>query len=499
MHDQLQSSHTERSPRKRGCETKQFAGWFIALTIPVVHLGAQTAPSSPDRPWSPSDPRQAQTTRNSMNFPGRQQGRLEADIVYSLAELVAFAEAHNPQTRTAWENARAQASATGIAQSELLPQLAAIASSGVERAEIPSGKRFYRQTVPGFEVGLELQYLIFDAGARRARIDQSIARLLAANFSFNDVHRSLIFRVEQTFFRLLDAFGQEAAARASLANAQAVMQAAELRLQNGLATLPDVLESRSATARAEYDLQSVLGATEIAMGELATTLGLPAHSKIAVRPLDQVEIPRSIGETPEEAIEKAFAQRPDLKAKVAAASEASAREKESRAAYFPTFGALASTNAQSLFLHQQDLPWGHTTDLTGAFELSLRWTVFDGGSRRNRTAEASAELRRAEADVSARRDEVENQVWTAYSLLQTGFRQRDAAAALLAAASQSYSAALESYNYGVRSLLDVTAAQKVLSQAWSSDVSARTGVLAALSNLAYRTAGSIQPGESHRP
>ena len=174
------------------------------------------------------------------------------------------------------------------------------------------------------------------------------------------------------------------------------------------------------------------------------------------------------------------------------ASEASARERESRAAYFPTFGALASTNAQSLFLHQQDLPWGHTTDLTGAFALNLHWTVFDGGSRKNRLAETEAELRRAEASVNAGRDEVGNQVWAAYSILQTSLRQRDAATALLAAASQSYSAALESYNYGVRSLLDVTAAQKVLSQARSSDVSARTGVLAALSDLAYRTAGSIQ-------
>src|SRR5262249_18333302 len=161
---------------------------------------------------------------------------------------------------------------------------------GVDRAEVPSGQRFYRQTRPGLEAGVELQYVIFDSGARRARIDQAMARLLAANFSFNDVHRALIFRVQQTYFRLLDAFGQEAAAGASRANAQAVEQAAEARLQNGLATLPDVLESRSAAAQAEYNFQSTLGSTEIAMGELATTLGLRAHIRIAVLPLDELDI-----------------------------------------------------------------------------------------------------------------------------------------------------------------------------------------------------------------
>jgi outer membrane protein len=472
------------------------ARWLIPFAGTATLLVAQTAPPSPDRPWHSGAERQIESSLSSL---GQRQVGLDLNRVHSLSELVAFAEAHNPETSAAWENARAQASAAGIARSELYPQLAAIAYAAVNRAEIPSGERFYRQTVPGFDASLDLTYLIFDFGGRRARIDQSLARLLAANFAFNDFHRTLIFRVEQTYFRLLNAFGQETAARASLANAESVQQAAELRLQNGLATLPDVLESRSATAQAEYDLQSILGVKEIAQGTLATSLGLSASVVIPIQPLDQLSIPGSIGETAEQAINRALTRRPDLQAKLVAIREASAREKEFRAAYYPTLGATASTNAQSLFLHQQDLPWGHTTDLTGGFELSLKWTVFDGGNRKNRLSEASAELRRAQAELSAGHDDIENQVWEAYSFLQTAFRQREAAAALLTAASQSYSAALESYNYGVRSLLDVTAAQKVLSQARSADVSARAEVLAALSNLAFRTADSIGATPSNRP
>jgi outer membrane protein len=76
--------------------------------------------------------------------------------------------------------------------------------------------------------------------------------------------------------------------------------------------------------------------------------------------------------------------------------------------------------------------------------------------------------------------------------LTTAFRQREAATALLDAATQSYAAALESYKYGVRSLLDVTAAQKVLAQANSADVLARTQVLSSLSGLAFRNGDSIQ-------
>jgi outer membrane protein len=76
--------------------------------------------------------------------------------------------------------------------------------------------------------------------------------------------------------------------------------------------------------------------------------------------------------------------------------------------------------------------------------------------------------------------------------LNTAFRQREAATALLDAASQSYAAALESYDYGVRNLLDVTASQKVLAQARSADILARTHVLAGLSDLAFRAGDLIQ-------
>ena len=378
------------------------------------------------------------------------------------------------------------------ARSELYRTLSAVALAGVDRAEIPLGTQFYRFTNPAVQVSLDLNYTIFDFGARRGRIAAESARVLAANFGFNDVHRQLIFQVQQAYYRLLNASAQDTAARASLANAEAVQQAAEERLRNGLATLPDVLEARSATAQSQYDLQAVLGAEETARGDLATALGAPAATMIRVEPLSEVPTPESIGETVEQVIHRALDQRPDLQADLAGIRLAQAQRKEAHAAYYPSLSFRASPSAQSLYFQQQTLPWGHTADLTGGMALSLNWTVFDGGARRNRLMQAEAEIRRAESQVSAARDRIEDEVWTAYSNLNTAFRQREAAIALLDSATQSYAAALESYNYGVRNLLDVTAAQKVLAQARSADILARTQVLVTLADLAFRCGDSIQ-------
>jgi outer membrane protein len=140
-------------------------------------------------------------------------------------------------------------------------------------------------------VALDLNYTVFDFGARSGRITAARAAVLAANFAFNDTHRYVIYRVEQAYYQLLNASGQEDAARASLANTQAVQQAAEERLNHGLSTLPDVLEARSAAAQAEYELQAVLGAQEIARGNLATALGISATATIRVQPLNELPTP----------------------------------------------------------------------------------------------------------------------------------------------------------------------------------------------------------------
>lgn len=76
-----------------------------------------------------------------------------------------------------------------------------------------------------------------------------------------------------------------------------MQQAAEGRLRHGLATLPDVLEARSATAQAEYDLQAALGVEEIARGDLATALGTRPGVAIHVQPIGQLPIPDSIGDS----------------------------------------------------------------------------------------------------------------------------------------------------------------------------------------------------------
>ena len=444
---------------------------------------AQNAPPSPERQWL--GPGEQQIKHDAELFRESHPG-IDGAKIYSLGELIDFAQSHNPGTRVAWERSRAQLAALGVARSELYPTLAAIALSSAERNELLAGSTFVRQNIETIRVAFDLSYTVFDFGARAGRIDAAKAELLAANFAFNDTHRNIIFRVQKAYYELLNASGQVIAARTSLTNAQTAQQAAEDRLKAGLGTLPDVLEARSATAQAELDLQSLIGAKDVAAGDLATALGVSPTIVIQVQSIDDLTIPTSLGDNVEVAIDRALEQRPDLLQQVAEIRAGNARVKEARAAYYPSLKLSFGPGAQTQFGAEQLFSRTHRDGFTGGLTFSLKWNLFDGGARKNNLANARANLRGAESQLTVTRDQIANETWAAYANAKTAFQQRRAAKALLEAASQSYVSVLEAYSYGVRSFLDVTAAQRTLADAQAADVFARARVLSTLAELAFR-------------
>jgi outer membrane protein len=455
---------------------------FVMLCAPQVAV-SQQAPATPDRPWEG-------TPKMQPGVPPRHSPVFVPDPlkIYTLPELVDVAEQNNPETRVAWESAKARAAELGISKATLYPTLAALALADTNRSQLFFSPDYFRQTSGTFSPVLVLDYIIFDFGRRSQEVAISRSNLLAANFLFNDTHRKIIFQVMAAYYRVLNGKGQEDAQEANLKNAQTVQSAAEARLHEGLATLPDVLEARSAAAQADYDLQAAIGATEIAHGDLATALGISPTSKFQVESIQNLTIPQDLTDTVETSIDRALAQRPDLMQQVEQLRAAGAEIKAAKTAYLPTLsfdfnGGLAHIYAQQNFGPGLYSPNQETWDA----KLSLTWNLFDGFARENRLAKAKADQKQAAAEVDAVRDQVENQVWSAYSTARTALRQQKAAAALLAAASESYNAALQSYNYGVRSQIDVVSAQRALAAARTADVSAHTQLLTGIASLAFQT------------
>src|SRR5580698_5615296 len=283
-------------------------GAFGLATLPIC-ARAQSAPPSSDSVWHP---KAEQSLARDLAAHPEAKYDVDPQKAYTLAELIDLAEEHNPDTRVAWESAKAKADSLGIARSALYPTMAAVVNAATLRTATLIGEFFHRQTEGVFEPILHVEYLVFDVGGRSGAIDIAKANLLASDMAFNDTHRKIIFAVAAAYYNLLNAQGQREAAEVSLKNAQTVAEDAQNRLDNGLATKPDQLEASAAEAQANYDLQAAIGSEDIARGNLATAMGLAPDTRIQVQPISELPLPDAMVDSTDQAIDRAFAERPDL-------------------------------------------------------------------------------------------------------------------------------------------------------------------------------------------
>src|ERR1700758_2008605 len=122
----------------------------IVVAIFSVALGGcavsaiDMAPDRADKPWVPTTTATGEIVpgaKPSTDSKGNYALPVNADItglpaplgldrgkIYSLPELIDIAQSNNPLTRTAWNDARNAALATGIAESAYLPRLRATAA-----------------------------------------------------------------------------------------------------------------------------------------------------------------------------------------------------------------------------------------------------------------------------------------------------------------------------------------------------------------------------------
>lgn len=487
-----------KARHREGGRTDQ-AGVCLAVFFLIGCLSAyaQDTPASSTKPWHSE--REIQFAHLLQRLPNAAYA-VDANHTHTLAELIDLAESHNPDTQVAWQNAKARAQSVGVAQSALFPTITAVALARTFRQNDIYAGGFYRDTVGLFQPALNLDYLIFDFGGRSGTINAAKAEMFAADFAFNDTHRKIIYQVTSSYYRLLNAMGQQEAAKATLLNAQTVEKDAQSRLDHGLATLPDLLEAQAASAQADYDLQAAIGAQETAQGDLATTLGLPPRTQFQVQNINDLSIPDALTDTADEAVDRALAQRPDLLEQVAKVRSDDALVQHERSSYFPSLSFSGIGGEQRDYGQRNLYPSAYAERETWNVGLNLQWTLFDGLRREHAVAEAKARRAESLAQVDSLRNQISDEVWRAYSDAKTALRQMRAAAALLVSADASYTAAHRSYNLGVRNLLDVVAAQRALAQARSADVYARTQVLTQISNLAFRTGDLLRtPAQRQSP
>jgi outer membrane protein len=416
---------------------------------------------------------------------------------YTLAELIDVAEHHNPSTRTIWERAKQKARELDLAKSSYYPELEGLAVFGDERLIDPfpeplAPRGYVMVEIPKVEPEVTLQYLIFDFGKREANVDSAKAEKLVAGADVIQVNQALAFRVARAYYQLVTAQERLQAAQDILRTAQTTQDAAEKRLDNGLATLPDVLNARAQTSQAVFDEESADGDEKIARVTLTEAVGADPSPNVVIDSQRSAPLPEKLTMSIDALIDRAMRNRPDLMAQTLRIRSAEARIRAARAEYKPQIVLSGSVAQTSVWPSADYGVLGSASEPTWSAALGIRWRIFDGGVRKNELLIAESARREAQDELTEEHDETTREVWTAYIGFRTALRKHDAAVALLESANESYSASLDAYKDGVKNLVDVLTAETQLAQARLSNVSARSELFVQAVNLEFATGNLLR-------
>jgi len=116
---------------------------------------------------------------------------------------------------------------------------------------------------------------------------------------------------------------------------------------------------------------------------------------------------------------------------------------------------------------------------------SVDWNIFDGFSNLNKKIEAERLLDIARDSLAQKELAVSAEVWTKYYNFITATNKLIYSETYLATSRESYALALENYNAGLKSMLDLLQAESGLSDAKSRFIQSNEDVFVALAELAH--------------
>ncbi|WP_322044467.1 TolC family protein [Paraburkholderia sp. J67] len=476
------------------------------------------APPAADRPWQPQTdaagnivagpPRSAADAahegytlpRSAVLANIEAAAPLDKNHAYTLPELIDLAESTNPLTRIAWNDARNAALAAGIAKTAYLPQLTATAMGGYQAASGSAstllGNTSTSSDIHGTVSVLALQWLLFDFGGRRARVDAATQLSLATNIAFTALHQQIIHDVSIAYYTYEAADARARTTQQALDNADGILAAARARLKQGVGTVVELAQATQNRAQANLAKVQADGFVSDSYLSLVSALGISPLSKPAIARLPTRTLSPSMHQSVDQIVADAIARRPDVQSAYAIEQANQAKIRAAEAAFMPKVflaaNAAYGTGSTAITAIPPIGDQAATVNLNGSRRsgsvfLGVTIPLYDGGLRSAVLMQARNDADSAAAKLTRTRDEAVRQVVAAQNALTTSLASNGAAKALLDATQTTYDAAFAAYRHGVGSITDALLAQNQLLAAQNAFADSYSAALAAAASLALAT------------
>lgn len=428
----------------------------------------------------------------------------QAGSALSLEEAVQVALRAHPQVTAAQASADATTARIGQARAPWLPQLNHSAALSA----------VYAGNQPPLNLNLQLgaSQLLYDFGRTGGRIEAAQAAAQAARWDADTTRSQIALSAVTAYYNVLQAEALLDVAARNLTQQRERLAQAESFFSVGTRPQIDVLTARTAAAQAQLQVVQNRNAIRNARVSLLQAMGLPAtQAEWLVRPL-QAAPPAPLPEevTPEQApealVEQALSARPEVQALRERLRQAQAQVRTARGDFYPQLRLGANLAYRQRFLESETQMSGTVNTGSGQLALpglavdgglTLSWPILTGLSTIYAVREAEAQVRVAQANLEALRQQVLAGLQQALINVQNAREAQLAAQAVLEQAEQQLQMASGRYQAGVGNIIELGDAQVGATTARAQRVQADYNLAVARAALRWQL-GQLIPASRTR-
>lgn len=407
---------------------------------------------------------------------------LSAAPALTVAQAEQTALKKNPRIDIARLTALAQGQVTRENRAAYFPTLAAVGTAvqAEDGSRITAGALNNPVLYSRAAFGATLNQLITDFGRTHQLVVTADLKARAADSSAMATRDDIVFAVDEAFYRAL---GAQALIQVSLQNvrtrratANQVGALANARLRSML----DLSFANADLAQAQLQLLDAFNASIEAQASLSALLG--DEKSTVYRLVD--ELPSAPPAPPMETdplVALAFHSRPDLRALSQTAQAQHAFAKAERDLSLPSINALGAAG---------DAPARNdaiTHDWYGAVGVNVTVPIFNGFLYSARANEAKLRAQAADSQVQQLRESIARDVTTTALQAQSNFNRIAVAQQLAAQSDEALKLAQTRYNLGLSSIVELSQAQLLQTQAAIQYTNARYAYQGSLAAIKYQT------------
>ena len=314
---------------------------------------------------------------------------------------------------------------------------------------------------------LELDYSLYDGGARDANISKAEDQIKFNQLDIERQTEQTIFDITKAYYNLQNADAQVLIAQASVEDTTRTLRDAQLLMKAGLGTQFDVLSAEVDLSTAQQSLVQAFAGQKIARRQLAQVIVVAQDAELTSA--DEIAETGDWKMSLEESIAKAYINRAELDQVLAQKEVYRQTANAALASIRPQIGLFGNYNFDKPF--DQPIYGGQGY----AFGAKLNWQIYDGGAAQATAEESYRDMDTADVNFAKERETIRETVEQDYFTLKANKENIGNTRKNVELATESLRLARLRFQAGVGTQTDVINSQRSLTTARSQFLQAIIG------------------------